>query len=80
MYNFIYSIKNFKNLFLDEASGSSLDWVKANYQTNLTYAYELRDRGQNGQILPADQIIENSIETFASVIAILKEAQKRGIA
>lgn len=66
--------------FVDEASGSSLDWVKASLKTNLTYAYELRDLGQYGQTLPASQIIDNAEEVFSSIVAILREAQTRGIA
>jgi hypothetical protein len=45
----------------------------------VTYAYELRDEGNNGFSLPANQIIDNSIETFASVVTILKESKVRGI-
>lgn len=67
-------------MFLDIASGSSIDWVKEELGTNLTYAYEFRDEGRYGFTLPADQIIPNSIEVFASIVAILKEAKLRGIA
>lgn len=66
--------------FLDIASGSSLDWVKAELKTNVSYAYEFRDEGRNGFTLPANQIISNSVEVFASIVAILKESQVRGIA
>jgi hypothetical protein len=66
--------------FLDVASGSSLDWLKYEFKTNVTYAFELRDQGQYGFALPATQIIDNAIETFESIKTILKEAQVRGIA
>ncbi|KAG5676180.1 hypothetical protein PVAND_006029 [Polypedilum vanderplanki] len=62
------------------ASGSSLDWLKYEFKTNVTYAYELRDQGRYGFALPADQIIDTAIETFESIKTILKEAQIRGIA
>jgi hypothetical protein len=60
------------------ASGSSDDWVNAEIKPNLTYTYELRDLFNFE--LPADQIIDNSIEVFASIVAMLKEGQRRGIA
>jgi hypothetical protein len=45
----------------------------------VTYAYEFRDEGKNGFSLPANQIIDNSIEIFASIVAILKESKIREI-
>ncbi|XP_070500161.1 zinc carboxypeptidase-like [Chironomus tepperi] len=61
------------------ASGSSLDWVKYNLHTNVTYAYELRDLGRYGFVLPASQIIDTSLETFDSIVTIMKESEKKGI-
>jgi hypothetical protein len=54
--------------------------VKYHLKTNVTYAYELRDEGAYGFILPADQIMDTVMETFDSVVTILKEAQLKGIA
>lgn len=68
------------NFFADIASGSSVDWVLAAKSVNLTYAYEFRDTGSFGFSLPASQIINNSIEVWASVAAIMNEALRRGIA
>lgn len=65
---------------IDIVSGSSLDWVKDTLNPNLTYVYELRDTGENKFELPASQIIENSLEVFDSIVTIMKEAQKRGLA
>jgi hypothetical protein len=62
------------------ASGTSIDWVKDKLNPNLTYVYELRDTGENEFELPASQIIENSLEVFDSLVTIMKEAQKRGLA
>ncbi|KAL7034864.1 hypothetical protein ACKWTF_008147 [Chironomus riparius] len=62
------------------ATGASIDWVKYELKTNVTFEYEMRDVGAYGFNLPASQIIENSIEVFASIITILQEAQKIGIA
>lgn len=39
-------------------------------------AYELRDTGTHGGLLPADQIIPTAEETFDSVIAILKKIEE----
>lgn len=64
----------------DIASGSSVDWVKEMKAPNLTYTYELRDDGWHEFWLPEEDIIDNSIEVFASVAAMLKEGQRRGIA
>ena len=60
------------------ASGGSIDWVKAELKTPLSYCYELRDGGQHGFMLPAEQIIDNASETFTSIQAILEEAFSYG--
>ncbi|CAG0892575.1 unnamed protein product [Cyprideis torosa] len=56
---------------LNLAAGSSIDWVKGAAGVKWTFAYELRDKGQYGFLLPADQIIPCAEETFAGVIAML---------
>lgn len=68
------------NYFADIATGASIDWVKYELKTNVTFEYELRDTGAYGFVLPTDQIIPNSIEVFASFVTIIKEAQAMGIA
>lgn len=66
-------------LFLiDVASGGSMDWVKGNYQTPITYTYELRDKGRYGFALPIEQIIPTGEETMDSFITIMQEAKARG--
>jgi len=60
------------------ASGGSMDWVKANYNIPITYTYELRDVGQYGFVLPAEQIIPTAEETLASLITMFKEAKALG--
>lgn len=72
--------KNVFCAYIDIATGASIDWVKYELKTNVTFEYEMRDVGAYGFNLPASQIIENSIEVFASIITILQEAQKIGIA
>lgn len=48
--------------FSDPMSGTSFDWVK--YTTNVPFAclIELRDLGEYGFLLPAEQIIPNGLE------------------
>ncbi|KAF7988451.1 hypothetical protein HCN44_001024 [Aphidius gifuensis] len=61
------------------ASGGSMDWVKAEFKTPITYTYELRDKGRYGFILPANQIIPTGEETVDSLVAMFKEAKAYGI-
>lgn len=53
---------------LDEVSGSSFDWVKGVAEIPITMLFELRDIGQNGFLLPTDQIIPNSEEIMACLV------------
>ncbi|XP_053687411.1 zinc carboxypeptidase-like [Sabethes cyaneus] len=61
------------------ASGGSIDWIKGVYKTPIVFAYELRDTGTYGFVLPPQQIIPNSQETLDSIIVILEEGKNRGI-
>lgn len=65
-------------LFIDLASGSSIDWVKSTLKLPITFEYELRDRGNYGFLLPADQIIPNGQEVLDSILTIFREASKLG--
>ncbi|XP_035901544.1 zinc carboxypeptidase-like [Anopheles stephensi] len=60
------------------ASGGSIDWVKGVHQIPLVYAYELRDLGQYGFVLPPEQIIPTAEETLDSIIVILEEGANYG--
>ncbi|ETN64767.1 zinc carboxypeptidase A 1 [Anopheles darlingi] len=60
------------------ASGGSIDWVKGVLRTPLVYAYELRDLGRFGFVLPPDQIIPTAQETLDSIIVILEEGAVYG--
>lgn len=55
-----------------------MDWVKWEYKVPIAYTYELRDTGRFGFVLPADQIIPNSLEVMDSIITIFEEAEKLG--
>jgi len=59
------------------ASGGSMDWVKGNYQTPITYTYEGRDLGRYGFLLPASQIIPSGDETMDSLLVIMSEFEKK---
>ena len=65
-------------IYLGYASGGSLDWVKANLKLPLVYIYELRDKGNNGFLLPPNQIIPNGQEVMDSLVALFNEAKKYG--
>ncbi|XP_070577614.1 carboxypeptidase B-like [Ptychodera flava] len=54
------------------SAGSSLDWAYGVINAKYSYVLELRDTGENGFLLPEDQIEPTAIETFAGI----KEAVK----
>ncbi|KAI4499911.1 hypothetical protein M0802_005167 [Mischocyttarus mexicanus] len=60
------------------ATGSSVDWVKGTLRKQISYTYELRDRGRYGFLLPANQITPTGEETLDSLVALFKEAAVRG--
>ncbi|XP_055527853.1 uncharacterized protein LOC129720401 [Wyeomyia smithii] len=77
-YGTVYKIGNIAEAIY-VASGGSIDWIKGVYQTPIVFAYELRDTGTYGFVLPPEQIIPNSEETLDSIIVILEEGKNRGI-
>lgn len=46
-------------------SGGSVDYAYDVVKANYSYTFELRDTGLYGFLLPADQILSSSVETFA---------------
>lgn len=80
--NSIFITCNISNKFLiqiiDLASGGSIDWVKQEFQTPVVAAYELRDTGRFGFLLPSSQIIPNNEEIIDSLVGMLQEAEKFG--
>ncbi|PNF39276.1 Zinc carboxypeptidase A 1 [Cryptotermes secundus] len=58
-------------------SGVSMDWVRGVFNTPYTYSWELRDKGNHGFLLPADQIIDTAEETLVSLIVILRHAKEK---
>ncbi|XP_031623242.1 zinc carboxypeptidase-like [Contarinia nasturtii] len=57
------------------ASGSSIDWVYGTQDVKLSFTFEFRDKGRHGFILPADQIIPNSLEIVDGLKAMVEEAK-----
>lgn len=66
-------------LFSDAVSGASNDWAKAVAGVQYAYAYEFRPATQlkrSGFILPPEEIVPNSEEVFASLVAMADEVAK----
>ena len=55
----------------DAASGSSIDWGYETLGAKYSYVIELRDEGNYGFLLPADQIEPSGIETYAALKALV---------
>uniref|UniRef100_A0AAG5DGG9 Peptidase M14 domain-containing protein n=1 Tax=Anopheles atroparvus TaxID=41427 RepID=A0AAG5DGG9_ANOAO len=60
------------------ASGISVDWAYAVGGIPLSYTYELRDQGEFGFILPAEQIVPNAEELLEGFVAMIDEARVLG--
>ncbi|MEN3002228.1 MAG: M14 family metallopeptidase [Armatimonadota bacterium] len=58
------------------ASGNAVDWVYG-MQGALSFAYELRDTGQYGFLLPPDQIRPNGEEIYPAVLRLIQWAWER---
>ena len=57
----------------DPASGGSEDWTYGELGVKYSFSVELRDEGQYGFLLPADQIIPTGEETFEGLKALVRE-------
>jgi len=58
---------------LYKSSGSSRDWSYGSGIFRWTYTLELRDKGDHGFILPADQIIPTCQETWPAVLLVAQK-------
>lgn len=58
-----------------------MDWAYGVANIHTAYTFELRDRrgGIYGHVLPADQIIPNSLETRDAIIAMVEEARRLNV-
>lgn len=55
----------------DQASGGSIDW-SYDYGIKYSFAFELRDTGRYGFLLPAAQIIPTAEETWLGLKTIME--------
>ncbi|KAF9562216.1 Carboxypeptidase A4 [Mortierella alpina] len=60
-----------------QASGGSLDWTYGAAGVKYSYAVELRDTGRHGFLLPKEEILPSSEETFAGVLHLANFIRKR---
>jgi len=58
------------------AAGGSFDWAKAKAGIKYSYAFELRDTGRFGFLLPPQQIVPTGRETFAAVKSMADDIMK----
>jgi hypothetical protein len=58
------------------ASGNAVDWAYG-VRGALAFAFELRDTGQYGFLLPPDQIRPNGEEVFPAVLRLIQWAWER---
>ncbi|XP_061438639.1 carboxypeptidase A1-like [Rhineura floridana] len=57
-----------------QADGTTIDW-SYNNGVKYSYTFELRDKGQYGFLLPADQIISTAEETWLALMKIIEHAR-----
>lgn len=64
----------FSRSLSDQASGGSIDW---SYDNGIKYsfAFELRDTGHYGFVLPATQIIPTAEETWLGLKTIMEHVR-----
>jgi len=72
VYGTQYEVGTIANIIY-VASGSSADYTYGELGIVYSFAYELRDKGRYGFLLPPDQIIPSGIETFESLKVIALE-------
>ncbi|XP_058821058.1 zinc carboxypeptidase-like [Topomyia yanbarensis] len=60
------------------ASGISMDWAHSEHNTPISVTYELRDRGELGFLLPAEQIIPNAQEVLDSLVVFIAKGVELG--
>lgn len=60
------------------ASGEGFDWVKGVLNPYLSIEFELRDQGNYGFLLPANQIIPSSEEAIDGINAVLEQVKQVG--
>ncbi|XP_047112071.1 zinc carboxypeptidase-like [Schistocerca piceifrons] len=71
-YGTTYTVGSVLDL-LSPASESSIDWMQGVLGHEYNIAWELRDEGQYGYLLPEDQIVPTCQEAFDSLVSILRD-------
>jgi len=66
VYGTRYQVGSIANIIF-VSSGSSVDYTYGQLGIKFSLAYELRDTGRYGFVLPSEQIIPSGIETFAAL-------------
>ncbi|XP_057185867.1 carboxypeptidase A1-like isoform X1 [Triplophysa rosa] len=66
----VYTVGSIFNT-IEQASGASVDWAY-NRGIKYSFAFELRDTGKFGFLLPADQIVSTSKETWLAIKYIME--------
>lgn len=59
-------------------SGTTFDWAKNTTNVPFSYLIELRDLGQYGFLLPADQIIPTNLEIMDALLEMDNTARTIG--
>jgi len=59
------------------SSGGSVDWIKGVHDTSIVLAFELRDFGRHGLILPPEQIRPSGIEFMEGFKELVKQLRTR---
>ncbi|GAB0100028.1 zinc carboxypeptidase-like [Sergentomyia squamirostris] len=75
-YQTEYTVQTFYDLYI--STGTSIDWSYGDAGIIVSYTYEFRDNGTYGFVLPASEIIPNSIEVLESMVALLDESERLG--
>nr|XP_020668346.1 carboxypeptidase A1-like [Pogona vitticeps] len=57
-----------------QADGTTIDWSYKN-GVKYSFTFELRDRGQHGFVLPANQIIPTAEETWVALLKIMEHVR-----
>lgn len=75
----MYKVGSSTNV-LYEAAGGSDDWALGVAGVKYSYTMELRDTGDNGFVLPPDQIVPSGEETILAIIDMCNSiALERGL-
>ncbi|CAL8107053.1 unnamed protein product [Orchesella dallaii] len=75
-YGTQFTVGNIVDL-LYVSSGGSVDWIKGIHDTSVVLAFELRDTGRYGFVLPPDQIRPSGIEFMEGFKELVRQLRNR---